>query len=444
MTENPCTPNHVIRTEKHVPAPIITVDRVTKNFTNPAGEQLPVLADVCLELREGEIVALLGKSGSGKSTLLRIVAGLIQPSAGAAMLRDEVITAPNRNTAMVFQTFALLPWLTVRQNVELGLRAQGISDPERGERARRAIDMIGLDGFDNAYPKELSGGMRQRVGFARALVVQPEVLLMDEPFSALDVLTAENLRGELIRLWSQPEFPTKAILLVTHNIEEAVQLADRILVLDNNPGRIKGDIPVDLPRPRDVRTPQFHRIVDRAYRMLTDTTDHPATPTTPTPTTHPLPDADVDAIAGLLDLLAAHNGRLNLPDLATSLRFELDDLMPLVDAATLLNLATTHTAHLTLTPEGQAFTTADPTTAKQIFAQAAQSNAPLITAITQTLTTTPHHQIPTAFFLNLLRRNLTDTTAQQQLRVAIDWGRYGELFDYDADDQVLTRGSVEG
>nr|WP_275106889.1 ATP-binding cassette domain-containing protein [Nocardia terpenica] len=334
-------------------APIITVDRVTKNFTNPAGEQLPVLADVCLELREGEIVALLGKSGSGKSTLLRIVAGLIQPSAGAATLRDEVITAPNRSTAMVFQTFALLPWLTVRQNVELGLRAQGISDPERGERARRAIDMIGLDGFDNAYPKELSGGMRQRVGFARALVVQPEVLLMDEPFSALDVLTAENLRGELIRLWSQPDFPTKAILLVTHNIEEAVQLADRILVLDNNPGRIKGDMPVGLPRPRDVRTPQFHRIVDRAYRMLTDTTDHPATPTTPTPTTRPLPDADVDAIAGLLDLLAAHDGRINLPDLATSLRFELDDLMPLVDAATLLNLATTHTAHLTLTPKAK-------------------------------------------------------------------------------------------
>ncbi|MGW4350564.1 ABC transporter ATP-binding protein [Nocardia sp. NPDC004582] len=251
--------------------PILSVDRVTKHYTDPSGAALPVLSDVRLELCEGEIVALLGRSGSGKSTLLRIIAGLVAPSAGTARLRGAEITAPHAAGAMVFQNFALLPWLTVRQNIELGLRAQGVSGWERWERVTDAIAMIGLGGFEDAYPKELSGGMRQRVGFARALVLRPEVLLMDEPFSALDVQTAANLRGELMRLWAETAFPTKTILMVTHDIEEAVQLADRILVLDHNPGRIKGEIRVPLDPPRDPRSPAFQALVDRAYRLLVDT-----------------------------------------------------------------------------------------------------------------------------------------------------------------------------
>ena len=234
---------------------LIDVDQVTKTFDTLDGP-LPVLDGVSLEVRAGEIVALLGKSGSGKSTLLRCVAGLIAPSSGTVAFRGEPVNGPNAGTAMVFQSFALLPWLTVQQNVELGLEARGVEPGERAQRADRAIDLIGLDGFESAYPKELSGGMRQRVGFARALVVEPEVLLMDEPFSALDVLTAENLRGELLELWDNDEFPVEAIVLVTHNIEEAVLLADRVIVLGSNPGRIKAELPVVLPRPRDRNAPE--------------------------------------------------------------------------------------------------------------------------------------------------------------------------------------------
>ncbi|MGW5113581.1 ABC transporter ATP-binding protein [Nocardia sp. NPDC004123] len=421
-------------------APIITVDRVTKNFTNPSGEQLPVLSDVCLELQEGEIVALLGKSGSGKSTLLRIIAGLMLPSAGSARIRQTEITEPNADTAMVFQTFALLPWLTVRQNVELGLRAQGISAWERGERVTDAIDMIGLDGFENAYPKELSGGMRQRVGFARALVVQPEVLLMDEPFSALDVLTAENLRGELMRLWAETAFPTKTMLMVTHNIEEAVQLADRILVLDNNPGRIKGEIQVRLPRPRDPRGAGFQALVDQAYRMLTDATFDGGWPSiTPTPTTRPLPDAGVDGIGGMLDFVAAQGGRADLPDLAGGLRFEIDDLMPVVDAATMLGLATTADGDIELTVDGALFAEADIDSAKAIFARLARAHAPLVAAIDHALISARNQRLRDGFFLDLLRRGFTEDAARRQLRIAIDWGRYAELYEYDAAERLLTR-----
>ncbi|MEV6770138.1 nitrate/sulfonate/bicarbonate ABC transporter ATP-binding protein [Nocardia sp. NPDC051030] len=424
--------------------PIITVDRVTKSFTNPSGEQLPVLSEVCLELREGEIVALLGKSGSGKSTLLRIIAGLVKPSAGTARHGDTEITEPGASTAMVFQTFALLPWLTVWQNVELGLRAQGVPVAERAPRVTAAIDMIGLDGFENAYPKELSGGMRQRVGFARALVVQPEVLLMDEPFSALDVLTAENLRGELIRLWAQTAFPTKTVLMVTHNIEEAVQLADRILVLDNNPGRIKGEIKVGLEHPRDTRGRHFLNIVDQAYRLLTDGAfDGDRHAIAPTPTTRPLPDASVDGIGGMLDLVAAQGGCADIPELASGLRFEIDDIMPLVDAAGLLGLATTSGGEIELTLDGHNFAEADINKAKEIFARLARDKAPLVGAIDHALANAHNNQLRDGFFLDLLRRGFTEDAAQRQLRTAVDWGRYAELYEYDADERLLTRHPFE-
>ena len=223
-------------------ATILAADHITKSFTSPDGSPLAVLDDISFDLREGEIVALLGKSGSGKSTLLRCLAGLIAPTGGRALYRSEPVLAANPGVAMVFQTFALLPWLTVLQNVELGLEARAVPAAERRERSERAIDLIGLDGFESAYPKELSGGMRQRVGFARALVVEPDALFMDEPFSALDVLTAENLRTELLALWAHDDFPTRAMLIVTHNIEEAVLLADRVLVLSSNPGRIRREL----------------------------------------------------------------------------------------------------------------------------------------------------------------------------------------------------------
>jgi NitT/TauT family transport system ATP-binding protein len=426
------------------PFTIVTVEHVTKAFTNPDGESLSVLDDISFELREGEIVALLGKSGSGKSTLLRCIAGLIAPTSGRVLYRGAPLTGANPGVAMVFQSFALLPWLTVRQNVELGLEARAVPPKVRRERAERAIDQIGLDGFESAYPKELSGGMRQRVGFARALVVEPDALLMDEPFSALDVLTAENLRNELLRLWGTDDFPTNAMLIVTHNIEEAVLLADRIFVLASNPGRIRTEIAVDFARPRDRRDEHFRRLVDDIYGIMTGREEPPGAPVgvevapfDRTPTEQPLPHATVGGLAGLLEILAALGGREDLPDLARLLTFEVDDLLPLVDASQLLGLAIVDDADLELTDAGRGFVAADILTSKEIFARQARERAPLVRAICKALSATEDGTLGEGFFLDLLRRGFTEDEARRQLDIAIDWGRYGELFDFDANTGQL-------
>ena len=421
---------------------IIDVSAVHKNFTTPDGNPMPVLDDINLTLHAGEIVALLGKSGSGKSTLLRCIAGLIAPSSGLVTYRGRPLTGANPGVAMVFQSFALLPWLTVRANVEMGLEARGVPPEERRVRAERAIDRIGLDGFESAYPKELSGGMRQRVGFARALVVEPDALLMDEPFSALDVLTAENLRTELLNLWSGPDFPTKAILIVTHNIEEAVLMADRILVLSSNPGRLRAEITDDLPRPRDRRSPDFEALVDRIYAIMTghpdaETHDAEPGPETKSPTELPLPHASVGGLAGLLEIVNARDGRDDLPELAELLSFEVDDLLPLTDAAELLGFARVDNADLQLTPTGKEWVEADILTSKEIFAGQARQRVPLVRSIVRALETTNDGSLDERFFLDLLSRGFTQEDARAQLDTAIDWGRYGELFEYDADDHVL-------
>jgi NitT/TauT family transport system ATP-binding protein len=432
---------------------IVSVDHVTKTFTAPEGGELTVLDDVSLELREGEVVALLGRSGSGKSTLLRCIAGLIAPSSGTVAYRGRPLNGANPGVAMVFQTFALLPWLTVQANVEMGLEAQGVGPEERRRRALEAIDVIGLDGFESAYPKELSGGMRQRVGFARALVVRPDALLMDEPFSALDVLTSENLRRELMTLWSGSggtTFPTKAILIVTHNIEEAVQMADRILVLSSNPGRVRAEIHNDLPRPRDRRSPEFEGRVDELYLIMTgrdggrDAAVSTPTATEPglgSPSDTPLPHVSVGGMAGLLEIVDNRGGSDDLPHLAQLLTFEVDDLLPLTDAAELLGLAEVVNADLYLTPTGKAWTEADILRSKSIFATCARERAPLVRAILQALETTKDGSLNERLFLDLLRRAYSEEEAQAQLDTAIDWGRYGELFDYDAltGELVLTR-----
>jgi NitT/TauT family transport system ATP-binding protein len=435
-------------------AVIITAESVTKTFSTPDGRALPVLDGVSFTLSEGEIVALLGKSGSGKSTLLRCVAGLIAPTAGTVTYRGTPLTGANPGVAMVFQTFALLPWLTVQQNVELGLEARGVPEAERAGRALAAIDTIGLDGFESAYPKELSGGMRQRVGFARAIVTEPDALLMDEPFSALDVLTAENLRSELVRLWEGHGAPVKSILIVTHNIEEAVLLADRVLVLSSNPGRIKAELAVELPRPRDRHAPRFEALVDTIYGILTgreesaaavfepEQADAPAAPAPRqpvlTPTNTPLPDVSPGGLAGLLEILAARGGRDGLAEIADDLTFEIDDLLPLTDAAVMLHMARIDGSDIELTPEGKEFAAADILTSKQLFARAAAKHAPLVRAIVQALAATEDHTLREGFFLDVLRRGFSPQEARRQLDTAIDWGRYAELYDYDSDDEELT------
>jgi NitT/TauT family transport system ATP-binding protein len=418
---------------------LVGVEEVTKTFIGAAGDPLLVLDGITLTLRAGEIVALLGRSGSGKSTLLRMIAGLIGPSTGTVRYRGAELNGANPGAAMVFQTFALMPWLTVQDNVELGLAARGVPPAQRRERALRAIDAIGLDGFESAYPKELSGGMRQRVGFARALVLEPDVLLMDEPFSALDVLTAENLRTELMGLWEGTDFPTRAICLVTHNIEEAVLLADRVVVLGANPGHVRAEVRIDLPRPRARRSAAFAAVVDSLYELLTGSepgADSRA-PAQATPTGSPLPDATVGGLAGLVEIVHARGDRADLPDIATELNFEIDDLLPLVDAAALLGLLTVDRGDLELTTVGEQFTTADIQLSKQIFAEQARTRAPLVRTICTALRASADGTLRAGFFLDLLRRGFGPADAQRQLDIAIDWGRYAELYDYDTDsDQI--------
>jgi len=432
------------------PGPVIFEARdVTKTFTTPDGHALPVLDGVSFALHEGEIVALLGKSGSGKSTLLRCVAGLILPSSGTVTYRGTVLNGANPGVAMVFQSFALLPWLTVQQNVELAMQAREVPEGVRRDKALRAIDLIGLDGFESAFPKELSGGMRQRVGFARALSVEPDALLMDEPFSALDVLTAANLRGELTRLWDGHDFPVKAVLIVTHNIEEAVQLADRILVLSSNPGRIRAELACRLPRPRDRHDPAFEALVDTVYDILTGreeaaeqaVAEVPAEGHAGTPVDTPLPEVSAGGLSGLLEILAAKGGEEGLAELADDLSFEVDDLLPLVDAAVMLGLARVRGADLEITDTGREFAKADIDTTKKLFGEVISERAPLVKAILRALRATTDGTLREGFFLDLLRRGFSADEARHQLDIAIDWGRYGELFEYDAETGELALGS---
>ncbi|KAA2252701.1 nitrate/sulfonate/bicarbonate ABC transporter ATP-binding protein [Solihabitans fulvus] len=419
---------------------LVDVDAVHKSFTGAGGAELKVLEDIRLSIHAGEIVALLGKSGSGKSTLLRTIAGLISPTRGTVRYRGRELTGANPGVAMVFQTFALMPWLTVQANVELGLAARGVPQAERRDAALAAIDLIGLDGFESAYPKELSGGMRQRVGFARALVLEPDLLLMDEPFSALDVLTAENLRTELMSLWTGQQFPTKGICIVTHNIEEAVLLADRVIVLGSNPGRILAELPVPFTRPRDRRAPAFVALVDQLYDLLTgrEPDVYEAAPADATPTARPLPQASVGGMAGLVEIVYARGGRVDLPEIAAELSFEIDDLLPLVDGATMLDLLSVLGADLVLTDTGRAWTTANIQDSKKIFAGQARSRAPLVRTVCRALATSADGSLREAFFLDLLRRGFSTEDARQQLDTAIDWGRYGELYDFDASTGEIT------
>lgn len=422
---------------------LLEAKELSKTFTTPEGKPFTVLDGINLKLREGEIVALLGRSGSGKSTLLRCLSGLIRPSAGEVRYRGQEVPGPMPGMAMVFQSFALFPWLSVQQNVELGLEAMGIPAPERRQRALEALELIGLDGFEKAFPKELSGGMRQRVGFARALVTRPEVLFMDEPFSALDVLTAETLREELLEIWHAQRMPLKAILLVTHNIEEAVLLAHRILVLSSNPGRIRAEVPVPLDHPRDREDPAFQGLVEQVYRILTA---KPALepPQEPIGIGYRLPKAPIEGLVSLLERVAEGPdfGREDLPRLAEEMRLEVDDLFPLLDAAELLGLAVLQEGDIRLSAEGLRFIQANPEGRRQILAERLLLHVPLLAHIHRVLHTRPSGQAPEERFLRELEDYMSTEDAEGVLATAIDWGRYAGLFEYDYNRGVLMRESA--
>jgi NitT/TauT family transport system ATP-binding protein len=424
---------------------ILDVDKVSQVFSTGSGEaRAPVLSDVSMRMKTGEIVALLGRSGSGKSTLLRIISGLTRPTEGTVKIGGEPVDGPAKDVAMVFQSFALFPWLDVLDNVEIGPRSNGVPLDETRKRALKAIDTIGLDGFESAYPKELSGGMRQRVGFARALVMQPKILLMDEPFSALDVLTAETLRTDLLDLWQEGRIPIKAILMVTHNIEEAVLMADRILVLSSNPGRIASEIPVTLPHPRDRLDNDFRALVDKIYALMTQRPD-PTKPATREAAAAvglglALPRVSTNSLAGMLEEIAAppYDGKADLPHLADSLQLEIDELFPLGETLQLLRLAEFEEGDIKLTPLGRRFVDMDVDQRKKVFGDQTLAHIPLASHIKRVLDERPTHRAPATRFREELEDYMSEDYAERTLRAITNLGRYGELFAYDENSQTFS------
>jgi NitT/TauT family transport system ATP-binding protein len=438
---------------------LIEVHACCKSFPTAEGKgSFLALQDVSVAVGSGEVVALLGRSGSGKSTLLRIMAGLIPYTSGMVLSDGKPLTGPNADVAMVFQSFALLPWLTVIENVEVGLEARRIGRLARTRRALKAIDLVGLDGFESAYPRELSGGMKQRVGFARAMVVEPKVLFLDEPFSALDVLTAENLRGEIDELWNAKTFPAQSIVLVTHNIEEAVFLADRVLVLSTSPGRVRGEVRIDLPRPHDRNHPHFKELTEYLYAVMTNpgqeiTVQAPATVSASNaaprlaagvPHARPLPHVRVATISGMMELIEDMGSNQDVAEIAARLAVSVDDFLAILDVAVLLGFATVEGGTVSLTSDGRAFAAATIQESKAIFRRHVLAHVPIIATVVNTLAAKENKSMRADFFLDLLEEHFSASEAQRQFETAVDWGRYAELFEYDASSQRVWLGDAAG
>jgi len=424
---------------------LLNIHALRQTFPKADGGELLVLDGIELELTQGQIVGLLGRTGSGKSTLLRSIAGLMPPSGGTITYLGEPVVAPAPGIAMVFQSFALFPWLTVLENVQLGLEALGLPEAEIRKRALAAIDLIGLDGYESAYPRELSGGMRQRVGFARALVVHPNILLMDEPFSALDVLTAETLRTDFLELWGDGRLPIKGVILVTHNIEEAVLMCDRILLFSTNPGRIIREVAVDLKQPRNRLDPRFHDLVEKIYVAMTARTPTPppigtAPGTVATTIDTILPRVSANLLSGLLEALAAepYNGKADLPVIADELHMEADELFPVSDALQILHLAEIEGGDIKLSETGKQFVEAGTDDRKKIFQRQLLSHVPLAAHIRRVLQERTNHVAPKSRFFDELEDHMSADDAEQTLRSVTAWARYAEAFAYDDDSQTFS------
>jgi NitT/TauT family transport system ATP-binding protein len=418
----------------------IVLKNVTKSYGGPKAPV--VLGGIDLTVSDGEIIAILGQSGCGKSTLLRIIAGLIPASGGEVLYRGKPVTGPMPGIAMVFQSFALFPWMTVLENVAFGLEAQGVPAAERRTRALNAISLIGLDGFENAYPKELSGGMRQRVGFARALVVNPDVLLLDEPFSALDVLTAETLRGDLMSLWSERRIPTRGIVFISHNINEAVEVSDRIIVLAPHPGRVRSEIRITLPQPRNPESAAFKAVVADIYRQLAADIAHahPVAARAEAAAAYRLPAAGVQPMLGLIDAIddAPFHGRATFAELADHEGLEMDQLLVLVQGLRALGFAAVSENAIALSDAGRAFHEADVQERKGIFAQHLIKHVPLIRRIMQVLEEQSDHRARETRILTELEGQLSEEDAQEAFDTAVNWARFAELFSYDYDSGILS------
>jgi NitT/TauT family transport system ATP-binding protein len=424
---------------------LLEVSNCRKAFPKPDGGELLVLDGMNLRVDEGEIVGLLGRSGSGKSTLLRLIAGLSPPSDGRVTYLGNPVEGPAVGIAMVFQSFALFPWLTVYENVSLGLEALHLPKEEIRSRSLAAIDLIGLDGFESAYPRELSGGMRQRVGFARALVVHPNILLMDEAFSALDVLTAETLRTDFLDLWGEGRMPIKGVILVTHNIEEAVLMCDRILVFGTKPGRILSELRVTLPQPRKRLDPKFRELVERIYvemtvQPLAGAADARAERFPGLGIGSVMPRVSSNLLSGLMEAVAAtpYNGKADLPQIATDLQMEIDELFPVAETLQMMRFAEVERGDLRLTDAGIAFANAALDERKKIFARQLLNYVPLAAHIRRVLDERASHVAPKSRFLDELEDHMTTESAEQTLRAIISWARYAETFAYDDEREVYS------
>jgi len=416
---------------------LLTLQNVIKSY-GAGPKQFVAVRDIDMQIRTGEFVCLLGPSGCGKSTLLRIIAGLNSATSGRVLYRGRPVVGVNPHATIVFQTFALYPWLTVQENVEIALKARGIPSAERRARALRLIDTVGLDGFESAYPRELSGGMRQKVGFARAMAVEPELLCLDEPFSALDVLSAQALRGELLELWLNKSIPTQAILMVTHNIEEAVQMADRVIIMDKDPGRIVAEMPITLRHPRERKDTACQAVVDKVYAAVAGKTQSEAEELGGAPgqgRLRLLPRARLNALAGLLEKLTAEGGRTDLYRLGSELIMELDDMLPVVEAGELLGFLEVQEGDLMITPLGEAYAEASILSRKEMLAGRVL-RLPIISWIYETLQRDDNQRVAEEYFLDQLRPEFQNKAAQQ-LEVAISWGRFAELFAFDHDTDEL-------
>ena len=420
--------------------PLLEIRHVCHHFAVAGGKSLEILRDISLEVREQQVVAILGPSGCGKSTLLRVIIGLEKPSSGEILYRGKTQTGLNPSAALVFQNFALFPWLTVQQNVAVGLSNSPLSAEERDKRVHGVIDAVGLEGFEEAYPKELSGGMKQRVGFARALAVEPEILCMDEPFSALDVLTAETLRNEVIDLYANKTSPVNTILMVTHAITEAVFMATRIVVMGAHPGTIRALLDNPLPFPRDEHHPDFLKLSQKVHAIVTQTVipEEPAPAAaagTRRPVVQSIPTVSLATTVGLLEVLE-NEGTMELFELTRRVDLEFTQLLLVVKAAELLGWVSTPGQRVEMTDEGRKFLAADINTRKQLL-NAQLREIFVFNLIIQMLRQSEKGEMPDETILGELALHFPHERPQRILRTVVAWARYAELFKYSSTRKVL-------
>jgi NitT/TauT family transport system ATP-binding protein len=413
-----------------VPAPLCELRHVSQEFPQPRGRPLPVLEDVSLDVRPEEVVALVGPSGCGKSTVLRVIAGLTVPTRGEVLYHGRPLRGLNPGVGFVFQGFALFPWMTVAENVRAVLRPRGLARTELEERVASAVQLVGLSGFEEAYPRELSGGMKQRLGIARALSLEPEILLMDEPFSQVDALTAESLRAEVIDIWSARRHRTSSIVIVSHDIHEAAWMADRIVVLAARPGRVRTVVEAPLPRPRDYRSREFLHLVDDLHDVITGHEMPDAPPRAlPEGLFEPLPHVQPGEVAGLLEYLDARGGREDVFRIAAETRREYGALIRTVTAAELLGFVDTPRRAVVLEPEGLRFVRADPAHRKAIWRERIVG-LQLFRAVRDRI----HAEggaLGRAEVLDLIAAHMPAEDHEAVFATLAGWGRFGDLFAHD-------------